>query len=62
MAEDYDILAQAGFDGGDAVIQGIVRHEEVGIKVAAYTGFELGRVKSRRLVCADEGAAIRNGY
>src|SRR6266446_5916503 len=62
MAQNHDILAQAGFCGSDALVKGVVRDEEVGIKVAAYTGFELGRVKSRRLVCADEGTAIRNGY
>ncbi len=62
MAQDHDILAQAGFGGSDAVIEGVVRHEEVRIEVAAHTGFDLGRTDRRRLVCADEGAAIRNGY
>src|SRR5713226_2210750 len=32
MSEDYDILPEAGFGDGDAVIQGIVRHEEIRIE------------------------------
>src|SRR6267378_3836137 len=62
MAQNHDIAVKAGLRGCDAIVQGIVRHEEVRIKVAANTGFDFRRVEGRRLVCADEGAAIRNGY
>src|SRR6266481_4105663 len=60
MAKNHCVFAQASFGGGDAVIQSIVRHEEIGIEVAAYPGFDFRRVEGWRLVCADEGA--RNGY
>src|SRR6266478_4428584 len=62
MAQNDDVWAQASLCGGDAVIEGGVRHEKVRIEVAAYASFDLRRVEGWRLVCADEGAAIRNGY
>ena len=60
MAQNHDIPAQAGLRAIDTVIQGIVRHKEVGIEVASYSGFDFRRADGGRLVCADEGA--RDGY
>src|SRR6267378_2568653 len=62
MAQNHDIAVKTGFRSGDAIVEGIVRHEEVRIKVAANTGLDFRRAERWRLVCADEGAAIRNGY
>src|SRR5260370_1346260 len=62
MAKNHDIAAKASLGGGDAVVEGSVRHEKVRVEVAAYASFDLRRVEGWRLVCADEGAAIRNGY
>src|SRR5258708_4504880 len=36
MPQNDNILAEAGFGGGDAVVEGVVRHEKLGIEVAAY--------------------------
>jgi hypothetical protein len=62
VAQNNNVLAQAGFGCGNAVIECVIRHEEVGIEVAAYAGFNFGRTDSGWLVYADEGAAIRDGY
>jgi hypothetical protein len=62
MAQNDDVRTQTSLGGGDTVVEGGVRHEKVRVEVAAYAGFDFRRAKSRRLVCADEGAAIRNGY
>jgi hypothetical protein len=62
MAKDDDIFAESGFGGGDAIVKGVIWDEQVGIEIAAYAGFEFGGAEGRRLVCADEGAAIRDGY
>ncbi len=62
MAQDDDVLTQTGLRGGDAVVEGVVRHEKVRIEVAAHPGFDFRSTESGRLVCADEDAAIRNGY
>src|SRR5229473_1038407 len=62
MAQNNDVSAQAGFRGSDAVVERVVRHKKVRIEVAAYTRLDFRRADSGRLVSADEGAAIRNGY
>jgi hypothetical protein len=62
MAQNDDVRTQTSLGGGDTVVEGGVRHEKVRIEVAAYASFNFRCVESRRLVCADEGAAIRNGY
>ena len=62
MAQNHDIAVKTGFRSSDAIVEGIVRDEEVRIKVAANTGLDFRRAERWRLVCADEGAAIRNGY
>src|SRR5256885_11627688 len=59
MAQNDNVVAETGFGGSDAVIEGIVWHQEVGIEVASYAGFDFGGVEGGRLVYADEDAAIR---
>src|SRR6266404_382880 len=62
MAQNHDILAQAGLRGSDAVIKRVVRHKKVRIEVAPYASFDFRSADGGRLVRADEGAAIRDGY
>src|SRR5947209_5728296 len=59
MAQNDNVVAETGFGGGDAVVEGIVWHQEVRIEVAAYTGLDFRCADSGRLVHADEDAAIR---
>src|SRR5712664_1722312 len=60
MAQNHYVIAEAGSCGSDAVVEGIVRHKEVGVEVTPNAGFDFRRANGGRLVCADEGA--RNGY
>ncbi len=62
MAQDHDVLAEAGLRRSDPLIERVVGNEEVGIEVASYAGFDFRRANGGRLVCADEDAAIRDGY
>src|SRR5229473_1117882 len=59
MAQNHYVIAEAGSCGSDAVVEGIVRHKEVGIEVTPNAGFDFRRADGGRLVRADEGA--RNG-
>jgi len=45
MAKNHYVPAQAGLSSRNAVIEGIVRHQEVRIEVAAYAGFDFRRVE-----------------
>src|SRR5437016_13965108 len=54
MAQNDRVVAETGFGGSDAVVEGIVWHQEVGIEVASYAGFDFGGVEGGRLVYADE--------
>src|SRR6266581_2173402 len=62
MAKDDDVIAEAGFCSGDALIERIVRHKKVGVEVAPYAGFDFRGPDGRRRVSADEGGVVRNGY
>src|SRR5215472_17482820 len=61
MAENDDVFAQAGFGCCDAVVQGVVRNKQVGVKIAPYARLNLRSADSGRLAAADEGAAFRDG-
>src|SRR6266446_3497051 len=54
MAQNHDILAQAGFGGSDTVVERVVRHKKVRIEVAPYASFDFRRADGSRLVRADE--------
>src|SRR6266851_4011257 len=62
MAQDHDVPAKTGLRGRDAVVERIVRHQEVGIEVAPYSGFDFRRAEGGRLFSTNKDAAIRNGY
>src|SRR5205823_12277810 len=40
VTEDNDILAQTRFGSGDTVVQGVIRNEQVGVKVATHRSEE----------------------
>src|SRR5215472_1023761 len=61
VAEDDDVFAQAVFGGGNALIQGVVWYEEVGVKVATDPRLDLRCPNGRGRLGADDGAASRDG-
>src|SRR5881394_3235496 len=61
MAEDDHVFAQADFSCGNAVVEGVIGNEQVGVKVAADTRLDFRRANRGRRIRADEGAASRNG-
>jgi hypothetical protein len=61
VAEDDDIFAQAVFGGGDALIQGVIRNEQVRIKVATDARLDFRRADGCGRLGADDGAASRDG-
>ena len=61
MAEDDHVFAQADFSCGNAVVEGVIGNEQVGVKVAADTRLDFRRANGGRRIRADEGAASRNG-
>ena len=61
VTEDNDILAQTRFGSGDTVVQGVIRNEQVGVKVATHSRLDFWRAYGGGRLGTDEGAPARNG-
>src|ERR1700674_1632926 len=48
MAQNHDVFAEAGFCGGDTVIQRVVRDEQIRVEIAAAAGFDFRRADRPR--------------
>jgi len=53
MAKDYDIFAQAGLCGGDALVERIIGDQQIGVEIAAHSGLDFGRAHGCRRFGAD---------
>ncbi len=61
MAEDHHIAAQTGLGRGDAVIESIVRREQVAVEIASDARFDFRGTNRRGLGRAGQRGEFRNG-
>src|SRR5713101_3561168 len=61
MAEDHYVAPQTGLGGGDAVIESIVRRDQVAIEIASDARFDFRGTNRRGLGRAGQRREFRNG-
>src|ERR1700737_1479759 len=61
MAKNDGVFSELGFGGSDAVVEGVVGNQKIGVKIAAHARFDFGRVYGIRRLGADKGRRARDG-